>query len=100
MYATANNTSTVKDIENHIHRFTGDPPHYQIGTRDFAILSYQRQGSYPIQLQYLDRNGIGPLSTEAKQAMKDSFERRTFTFLMETGALYLGNTEIVPPRSG
>ena len=53
---------------------------------------YQRHGSIPLQLGYIDRKDIGALSNEQKNSMKDMFEVRTFTFLMETYALYMRNT--------
>ena len=92
--ASANNTSTVLDIERHIRRFLGANPHYDIGNKDYAILIYQEQGQLPIPLQYLDDREF-TMTAQMRQDMENAYRQRVFTFAMQTRAVYLGNQIIV-----
>jgi hypothetical protein len=90
--AAANNNSTVLDIERHMRRFLGDSPRYNIGNRDYAVLIYQDYGQEPISLMYLDDPAQGlQMTAPLRQAMELDYQTRVYTFLMQTGAVYLGN---------
>ena len=86
---TAANDSERKKLDEHISRFYWNkypanelqrlqPPYYQIGESEFAILNYQNFGTEPLQ----------PLDPFFQRQI---FAKRVFTFLMETRELYLGN---------
>lgn len=92
--APANNQSTVLDIERHMRRFLGDNPHYNIGDREYAVLVYQAQGQVPISLCYLNDKDES-MTAQMRQDMQAAYQARVFTFLMQIGAVYLGNQIVV-----